>query len=315
VPEFIKEIHSPQPSRGKLDSSRQSQQQRIVGGMDADIKDFPWQVEMIYGFGRHQCGGIIVSSNWILTAAHCLDGFRATDARIVAGITKRSEVDLPETQVRNVLRVINHPKYDPNELRYDAALIELASPLDLSNPKVRAISMMTGAMAEAGLTKTGTDAIVTGWGVLKEGSREYPDVLQQVTVPIVDSAEAAKYYCPGWVHPEVIAAGLLGVGGKDSCTGDSGGPLVVKGADGAFVVAGIVSEGYGCARKNYPGLYTRVSSVEQWARETMTAPQPCGKTTCTDGAVCCNALCALCAPPGIECGALDCMPPQPDDPR
>ncbi|XP_071749552.1 uncharacterized protein [Lepeophtheirus salmonis] len=57
-------------------------------------------------------------------------------------------------------------------------------------------------------------------------------------------------------------------GGQDACTGDSGGPLwkwIGHKHKRAFIV-GIVSRGDGCARKNEPGIYTRVKEYLEWIR-------------------------------------------------
>ncbi|RWS18586.1 hypothetical protein B4U80_04990 [Leptotrombidium deliense] len=46
---------------------------RIVGGKDASKHDAPWQTSIIVYGDNHVCGGSIIGSNWVLTAAHCVD--------------------------------------------------------------------------------------------------------------------------------------------------------------------------------------------------------------------------------------------------
>jgi len=60
-------------------------------------------------------------------------------------------------------------------------------------------------------------------------------------------------------------------GGKDACQGDSGGPLVVPTTDAGWKLAGIVSFGYGCARANFYGVYTRVANYVPWMEQTIGA--------------------------------------------
>lgn len=44
---------------------------RIIGGQQAERGQFPYQVQIQY-FNQHQCGGAIISPNWVVTAAHCV---------------------------------------------------------------------------------------------------------------------------------------------------------------------------------------------------------------------------------------------------
>lgn len=80
-------------------------------------------------------------------------------------------------------------------------------------------------------------------------------------VPSVNQTECSKAYNNmGGITDRMICAGFK-AGGKDACQGDSGGPLV---ADNKLV--GVVSWGYGCAKPDYPGVYSRVAAARDWIR-------------------------------------------------
>jgi secreted trypsin-like serine protease len=233
---------------------------KIVGGTNASITEFPWQISMQTPSGFHFCGGSILDSEWILTASHCVDGQSPSDFRIVAGITRVSQSSTG--QIRNVAQIIMFPGYVTPENGKDVALVRMSSPLDLSGANAKAIGIVTAADASAGATNPGVNTTVTGWGTLSSGGSS-PDNLQKVTVPIISNADADAAYTDVSITADQLAAGLLGVGGKDSCQGDSGGPLVV-GSGSSAKLAGVVSWGFGCADPRFPGMYARVSSFEQF---------------------------------------------------
>ncbi len=52
---------------------------RIVGGTEAPVNSWPWQV-MVTGKGL--CGGSLVDPYWVVTAAHCLPGETASSIKI-----------------------------------------------------------------------------------------------------------------------------------------------------------------------------------------------------------------------------------------
>ena len=261
-----------------------SGKQGIVGGANASINDYPWQISLQSSGGSHFCGGSVIDAQWILTANHCVAGESASGLRVVAGITRRSQAS--SGQIRGVSQIVRFPGYVTPESGKDAALLRLSAPLDLSTASVRAIAIATPADASAGLTNAGVNASVTGWGSLSSGSSSLPDTLQAVTVPIVSNASAQSAYGQT-ITSDQLAAGVLGVGGKDSCQGDSGGPLTVPDGAGGRKLAGIVSWGIGCGDARYPGLYGRVSSFASWIQSNVSPnlPPTVSLSAPSDGAV------------------------------
>ena len=54
-------------------------------------------------------------------------------------------------------------------------------------------------------------------------------------------------------------------GGKDACQGDSGGPLMHREeTTGRWILVGVVSAGYSCAKPGQPGIYHKVTKTSDW---------------------------------------------------
>lgn len=230
----------------------------IVGGVNTTIDQNPWQIALTSNAAFQFCGGSILNASWVLTAQHCVAGGDA-DMRVVAGITRKSLQS--SGQIRAINGVLTFPGYSDASLGKDVALVHLATPLDLSGANAKAIALVTAAEATGGATNAGVVSRVTGWGTLSSGGST-PDILQTVDVPLVSNADASSDYGQT-ITADQLAAGVRGVGGKDSCQGDSGGPLSVS-VGGVRKLAGVVSWGEGCALPNRPGLYARVSSFQSW---------------------------------------------------
>ncbi|KAJ8942813.1 hypothetical protein NQ318_022827 [Aromia moschata] len=225
---------------------------RIIGGIEANIEDHPWQVSLQRS-NSHICGGAIISSNWILTAAHCVSASLVAQYTIRAGSSYRSSGG----SIYSLSSVRAHPNYNSWTIDYDIAALQVSSPIQFG-PGIQAIPLAragTGPVADA-------IAIVTGWGSTVEGGGG-TNVLQEVDMPIVSQADCRNAYSQSAITDRMFCAGLLGEGGKDACQGDSGGPVVVNG-----ILTGLVSWGNGCARPNFPGVKTNIPSLRPWVLET-----------------------------------------------
>lgn len=102
---------------------------RIAGGSPANFGDFPYQILLltIDRFGdTFICGGSILTHNFILTAAHCLDDILSVE--IYAGVIDRVRgpaVWFVEISDQNNL--IIHEQYSATNVANDIAIIRLVN--------------------------------------------------------------------------------------------------------------------------------------------------------------------------------------------
>ncbi len=107
---------------------------RIVGGETASSATWGWAVSINIA-DTYLCGGSIISSSWVITAAHCVNGVPASTITVYAG----SNIRWSGTQSRVASQVIVHSHYNPDTFVNDIALLKLDTPLTMTDPYVSQI--------------------------------------------------------------------------------------------------------------------------------------------------------------------------------
>uniref|UniRef100_A0A667X3T3 Peptidase S1 domain-containing protein n=1 Tax=Myripristis murdjan TaxID=586833 RepID=A0A667X3T3_9TELE len=238
---------------------------RIVGGEDAPAGSWPWQASL-QRFGRHVCGGSLINREWVMSAAHCFSRW-VTIKKVSLG-RQSLQGNNPNQVTQTVAEIILHPNYDSDTSDNDIALLRLSSPVKFTD-YIRPVCLA----ASDSVFNNGTDSWVTGWGRIQEGvPLPFPQTLQEVEVPVLGNRQCSCLNGVGTITNNMICAGVL-AGGKDSCQGDSGGPMVSQ-HGAVWIQSGVVSFGFGCARPNLPGVYSRVSRYQSWINSHISSDKP-----------------------------------------
>lgn len=236
---------------------------RIVGGEPVVVADHPW-VASLQGlpwgdfsafYSQHQCGASIIAPDWVLTAAHCTDGQRQVEMRVVIGGGDVTPQDLTEQQLLPVAAVYQFADYDDSSLDQDLTLLYV--------PGARAsIYAQPATAAQTNALRQGDLLRVVGYGITEDN--DVSTRLLGVDQPfrgIGQGCTSVPVWGADWLTDNMLCAGA--VAGEDSCQGDSGGPLFVRSGN-TVIQHGLVSWGFAECGERYPSVYTRLANYGDW---------------------------------------------------
>lgn len=225
-----------------------SAQSRIIGGTAINITQRPFQAA-IYVDGTFYGGGVIISPEWILTAAHVVCNettpFSLSRVKVTTGYTDLTS----DTNRSTVQTIIVHPEYSvdnngvPNN---DIALVKLSTPLTFGANRQSVI--LSNYVSYPGQTS----AIVSGWGKSGVGQSATTSQLYQANVTIKSCS-----------NTQIV----VNIANSTAYKGDSGGPLTKADSKWGIVLIGLVSYGSEFYPTSFTVQYTNVGYYHNWIRQ------------------------------------------------
>ncbi|XP_012270934.1 chymotrypsin-1 [Orussus abietinus] len=226
---------------------------RLIGGISADIGEFPYQASLRLK-GGHFCGGSIITTRHVLTAAHCIIDFLSTGSDLTGLTVVTGTNSLARGGTTHAVgKYSYHKDYaggPSNMWRNDVAVLTLAKEIEVTTEQ----SPISLPDEDVPWGETG---VVSGWGLTVYPGNSFPTILQKSNVTFIQQSECSRHH-PGIITSQICAMQKYGVG---TCNGDSGGPLVY-----GDTVVGIVSWGRNCAL-GVPDVYTKVYSHREYIRQ------------------------------------------------
>ncbi|XDV22388.1 hypothetical protein PO909_027290 [Leuciscus waleckii] len=219
----------------------------IVNGNEAKPHSRPYMVSLQTN-GQHNCGGFLISDQFVLTAAHCWE-----KQMILTVVVGAHDLGTHRSEHIGVKSYIPHLKYVSRSMQNDIMLLKLEKKVALNN-KVTLISLPKKG------EDLGTDTLcsVAGWGTLKTNG-QLSDRLMEANVYLMNNKECSYK----WGKFFSVSQMMCTHGHGGSCLGDSGGPLVC-----GDTAVGVTSFGDPdrCNSPKHPEVYTKISTYLPWIR-------------------------------------------------
>ncbi|CAD6241656.1 GSCOCT00009327001.2-RA-CDS [Cotesia congregata] len=255
-------------SRGPIQARGILRDGRVVGGEDADANEWCWQVALINSLNQYLCGGALIGTQWVLTAAHCVTNIVRSGDAIYVRVGDHDLTRKYGSSAAQTLRVATtyiHHNHNSQTLDNDIALLKLHGQAELKDGVCLVCLPARGVSHTAGKRCT-----VTGYGYMGEVrfklyfTGQIFEKIKFLNVSICSESYEKVRRLHDIVTPRLLVINIYQ--NNKIFQGDGGGPLVCQ-DDGFYELAGLVSWGFGCGRVDVPGVYVKVSAFIGWINQ------------------------------------------------
>nr|XP_045609884.1 uncharacterized protein LOC123765380 [Procambarus clarkii] len=243
---------------------------KIIGGSTQEPLEHPWLVSLQLreeGKLKHNCGGVVIAEDYVLTAAHCfkVHGRNSYVVRVGDYSLNTREGAQEDFQIEKLWM---HDDFDMTvEFNNDIAVLKVGRKNGRGIRFGKSVQPACLPSEEASYSSL-SECSITGWGTTSERAPPIPQDLPRsgrVQIYNMSSCTGQNKYGLFEVTSGMVCAGNLD-GRIDTCTGDSGGPLTCY-INGRHVLYGITSWGKGCGRRGQPGMYTKITKFLRWIHD------------------------------------------------
>eukprot|EP00111_Clytia_hemisphaerica_P002747 TCONS_00007727-protein len=241
---------------------------RVVGGKDAKAHSWPWQIGL-HRNGGFMCGGSIINSRWVVTAAHCVNGMSLLTTNFTVKLGDHDRRINEGEQIIKVSKAVVHYSYEnsrESKFDNDIALLQLEQPIKFGR-NVQPVCLPSQGDAP----KVGSKCYITGWGKIGHQGGSHT-ILQQLGLTVQSKETCAKHNSKiGKITDRMIcAANFDTTKNQSGCHGDSGGPFVCQNSNGSWTLHGAVSWGSPkCDTKDAISVFARVGQFRDWIEKTI----------------------------------------------
>ncbi|KAM5193148.1 granzyme A-like [Mantella aurantiaca] len=229
----------------------------IIGGREVIPHSRPY-VAFIRTAENGICGGTLIKSNWVLTAAHCHINSKAK-VTLGAHSIRNPEAEKQRIPVR---QSFPHEFFNAKTFDFDIQLIQLANKAKLG----KYVNILPFHRKQK-FPEAGSVCETAGWGYTTNLNSKLSDKLMEVNVTVMGRQACAHTWQLKKAESKNITHNMIctqETTDKGTCAGDSGGPLICNG-----ILVGLTSFGdFECGVPGDASVYSYINrNIRRWIKK------------------------------------------------